>query len=289
LIFAEVSINSIAVDIDDNARAMVLAKAPPDLVQIGISVGTVVIMIDGTPAYDVVAAAVEKGERVLSREPRAWDFAVGERIVRIALVLKAPPGAVVDAEPDPEPIDSGDPVVRVHFRVVGDQLSSDSIAIDIDKGARTVVVGAVSADLGVAVGDVCVVINNQPSYEFLEGGFPSGEILLWDFAVGEKTVRLALIFMDESEQAPAREATEAPASEGEASFLDFRCEDWGPDVSLPRPVPEPWHKPMFANLPEIPIADRQYHERPPRPLAYKWEGWGREKDDPGERPQFGFL
>jgi hypothetical protein len=285
VITVELPPDRFAVDINDSAAVVILSEVPPDLQQVGIGIGSIVSIIDGPPAYDYIAAAEARSEGVLSREPTLWGFIVGGKTIQVMLIFRAdvtpsvealarapaapaaPASAVVDAEPDPEPIDSGDAVIRVHFRVVGDQVSSDSIVIDIDKGARTVVVGGVSADLGVAVGAVCTAINDKSPYAFLKGGLPNGEVLSWDFAVGERTVRLGLVFTE-----PASEAAEAPASEGEASFLDFRCEDWdSPDFSFPRPAPAPWHKPMFANLPEIPITDRQYHERPPRKMAVHWE------------------
>jgi hypothetical protein len=236
----------------DKSRRVTLSKPLSDLEQFGIGAGTLITTIDGEPAMDYIAAAVERGEDIVTCEPRAWEFLLGERIVQIALFAK----------------ESHAELIRVRL---ADSETTAAIVVDIDKRARTVVVGEALGNLTVPVGAVCTCIDDTPPYAFLEGGLPSGQVLPWDFVVGEKTVRLALIFTDESEQAPAREAAEAPASEGEASFLNFRCEDWdSPDFSYPRPVPEPWHKPVFANLPEIPITDRQYHERPPRKMAVEW-------------------
>ena len=77
---------SIGVAIDDGQ--IVLAKAPDDLVQSGIGVGTVVAAIDEQPAGAFLAAAFQNGEEILSRKPRIWSFIVGERTVHVALALK---------------------------------------------------------------------------------------------------------------------------------------------------------------------------------------------------------
>jgi hypothetical protein len=252
----------------DKSRRVTLSKPLSDLEQFGIGTGTLITMINGQPAMDYIAAAIERGEDIVTCEPRAWEFLLGERTVQIALFAKARPAEVI----------------RVRLT---DSETTAAIVVDIDKATRSVVAGEVLGNLTVPVGAVCTAINGNAPYKFLEGGLPSGDVLLWDFAVGERTVRLALIF--ESVEATEQAAAEAPANAGEASSVDFESEAWDGGGFAPRPAPAPWHKPIFANLPEIPITDRQYHERPPRKMAVDWDPF-REPDDPDQRrPQFGFL
>src|ERR1700730_11349633 len=80
-------------------------------------------------------------------------------------------------------------------------------------------------------------------------------------------------------QASWRSAATGDAAEAtSADFDDRPSEDWVPVG--PEPVPEAIvdallfvRPPVCLNLPEIPITDRQYHERPPRKMAVNWRGW----------------
>jgi hypothetical protein len=232
----------IGLSIDDAGR-IILATAPDDLAQSGIVAGTVVAAIDEQPAGNFVAAAFQKGEEILSRNPRVWSFIVGERTVRVALAVEAP----------------GAELIRVRLTCEG---STDTVVIDIDTEARTVVLGAVPIDLAqIDVGAVCTAIDDRPPFEVLESdvGVPVGVALPWDFAAGARSARLMLIFRNET---GADEPAEAPISEG----------------AIPHNT-EPVATPGLVT--GIPFSDRSYHERPPRPMAVHWEGWGRESDDPG--------
>jgi hypothetical protein len=169
------------------------------------------------------------------------------------------------------------------------EISPDSIAVDIDEEGRTVFLSEVPIDLeqvGIAIGTVCTAINDQPTYDFLaEGRLSCGEPMRWDFVVGGRSIRLMLVFTNEItpsvaaiEQAPASDAAEATS----ADFDDRPSEDWVPIG--PEPAPEAIvdaplfeRQPVCLNLPEIPVGDHGHERvRPPRSIAYEWEGWGRE-------------
>jgi hypothetical protein len=234
---------AIGLSIDDAGR-IILATAPADLEQSGIVVGTVVAAIDEQPAHAFLAAAFQKGEEILSRNPRVWSFIVGEQTVRVALALIESRSAEL-----------------LRFRLACEG-STDTVVIDIDTEARTVVLGAVPIDLAqIDVGAVCTAIDDRPPFEVLESdvGVPVGVALPWDFAAGARSARLMLIFRNET---GADEPAEAPISEG----------------AIPHNT-EPVARPGLVT--GIPFSDRSYHERPPRPMAVHWEGWGRESDDPG--------
>ena len=81
-----VEVPSIAIDIDAAARTVVVSEASFDLQQIGIVVGTVITVIDDRPAYDFIAAADARDERILTRVPIYWTFAVRERTIRLLLI-----------------------------------------------------------------------------------------------------------------------------------------------------------------------------------------------------------
>jgi hypothetical protein len=238
---------AIGLSIDDAGR-IILATAPADLEQSGIVVGTVVAAIDEQPAHAFLAAAFQKGEEILSCRPRVWSFIVGEQTVRVALALiesQAPPGEVI----------------RVRLTCEG--YADGGVAIDINTGARTVVLGEVPANLAqidVAVGAVCVAIDDQPPFEVLESdvGVPAGVALPWDFTAGVRSARLMLIFRNET---GADEPAEAPMSEG----------------AIPHNT-EPVANPGYIS--GIPMSDRSYHDRPPRQPAVHWDPF-REPDDPG--------
>ena len=239
-------------------RQVILTQAPADLEQIGITAGTVVSAIAEQPAYDYAA---KNGKNTLSHRPRPWDFIIGERTIRIGLKKAAAENAAEEDDAEaPASDDSGPPraeVIRVRFTTsVGDE-----VFVDIDKSARTVVLGEVSANLaaaGVVVGAVCSAINGMAPYEFLKGGLPNDKILQWDFAVGEKTDRLGLIFTETSENAsPGARVSDAVNCQPANSFYKGGIIE-GPGF-----------------VTGIPFSDHSYHERPSRKVAVEYVGsWG---------------
>ena len=239
---------SIGLSIDDAGR-IVLATAPDDLAQSGIVAGTIITFIDEQPAAAFLAAAFQKGGEILSRKPRVWSFIVGDQTVRVALALiesQAPPGEVI----------------RVRLTCEG--YADGGVAIDIDTGARTVVLGEVPANLAqidVAVGAVCVAIDDQPPFEVLESdvGVPAGVALPWDFTAGVRSARLMLIFRNENgEYAPVGASVSDAANRRSANSF---------------------HKGGIIERPGfvtgIPFSDHSYHERPPRKVSVEYVGsWG---------------
>jgi hypothetical protein len=162
---------------------------------------------------------------------------------------------------------SADTVRFTMHEMVDGQMSADVIAIAIDKATRTVALAAVPVDLAQigGVGAAVTAINGNAPYVFLEGGLPTGEVLWWDVAVGKRTIRLALIFKDES-GAPAGPASASgfilPDSTGSSDNpveLAVHAANWSRHDSGDYPQPE--------------------RVRPPRPTAVSWDPF-REFDDP---------
>ena len=239
MLILEVARNTLFVCMD-KSRRVTLSKPLSDLEQFGIGAGTLITMINGQPAMNYIAAAIERGEDIVTCEPRAWEFLLGERTVQVALFAKAWPAEVI----------------RVRL---ADSETTAAIVVDIDKGARSVVVGEVLGNLNVPVGAVCVAINDTAPYEFLEGGLPNDKILRWEFSVGEKTVPLALVFTDENgEYAPVGASVSDAANRQSA---------------------DSFHKGGIIERPGfvtgIPFSDHSYHERPPRKVSVEYVGsWG---------------
>jgi hypothetical protein len=175
---------------------------------------------------------------------------------------------------------STDTVRIIMHEMIDGQISADVIAIDVDKATRAVSLAVVPADLaqiGVAVGARCIAINGNAPYAFLEGGLPTGEVLQWDVALRKRTMRLQLIFKEESGAAEQVPSDDVPVSEADG----YWSEDWNrfAQAAPSADIDEPWRDRGPAGLTEMAIPDHQRERvRPPRPMAVHWEGWGREPD-----------
>jgi hypothetical protein len=179
------------------------------------------------------------------------------------------------------------------FGMITVEVSPDSIVVDIDEEARVVTFSEVPPDLaqiGIAAGAVCASINEEYAYHFFAkgGALSLGKPLKSLFFVGSKSISLVLIFRDAvvPSVAPieraASESTAAPTSDASEDGAIPHNTEFVVSHPAEEPVNAPWRdpRPVFANLPELPIADRQHERvRPPRPLRYEWPGWGREPDD----------
>ena len=258
--------------------------------------------VDDPAILDSAQKAVEDDPilAVIDERIAAIEAAVPPDLTKITiggptLGLESLVSASMEGDPAPveSPIDGGGSdnieapgtpnaeTVRISLNeVIDGQISADTIAIDVDKVTRAVALAVVPADLaqiGVGVGAAVTAINSQSSYGFLEGGLPVAEILQCDVALGKRTIRLQLIFRDESaEQVPS---DDAPASEADG----YWSEDWN---RFAQAVPSadsdaPWRdrRPVFGSLTEMPLSDHQRERvRLPRPMAVDWPGWGREPD-----------
>jgi hypothetical protein len=160
------------------------------------------------------------------------------------------------------------------------ELSLDSIAVEIDDSAQTVVLAEVPADLeqvGIHSGCTCTRIDGQPAYQFFAEAAERQEALSygeWEFIVGDRRIRLLLVF---------KEDVAASVSAIEHPVIDTVAEpEAAPDANIDAPWRDP--RPVFQNLPEYPVGDpRHKRERRPNYTAIQnWEGWGREKDPPKE-------
>jgi hypothetical protein len=218
----------------------------------------------------------------------AIEAAVPQDLTKIAvggptLGLESLVSASMEGDPGPaeSPIDGGisdnpatvsapsaETVRIIMHEMIDGQISADAIAIDVDKTTRAVSLAVVPADLvqiGVGVGAAVTAINGNAPYVFLEGGLPTGEVLQWDVALRKRTMRLQLIFKDESgaaEQAPS----------GDASASDsggYWSEDW---KRFAAPAAADIDGRLgFVNVPALPAWDHQPERvRPPKPTATSW-------------------
>lgn len=181
------------------------------------------------------------------------------------------------------------------------EVTPDSVAIDIDEAARVVSLAEVPLDLeqiGIFAGARCAAINGEYAYHFFAkgGALSLGKPMPWDFFVGEKSIRLVLIFKENVtasvsriERGPASDAGEGSVREAaEAPSEDFdRCRSYSVDPEpAPASVDALWRdpRPVFQNLPEYPVGDR-HHQRewlPNYTHAHRWEGPWCEKEEPKE-------
>jgi hypothetical protein len=167
-------------------------------------------------------------------------------------------------------LSEGQPLITV-------EVTPDSVAIDIDEAARVVSLAEVPLDLeqiGIFAGARCAAINGEYACHFFAkgGALSLGKPMPWDFFVGEKSIRLVLIFKENVtasvsriERGPASDAGEGSVREAaEAPSADFdRCRSYSVDPEpAPASVDAPWRdpRPVFQNLPEYPVGDR-HHQR----------------------------
>jgi hypothetical protein len=168
------------------------------------------------------------------------------------------------------------------------ELSPDSIVIDIDAETGTVTLTEMPADLlqlGLGAGTACSEINGQPAVSFLDAGaLPLGSAMEWAFVLGDRIIRLLLVFEENFTESLSGIALAAAAASkvDEAISADF---DEPQEATWDHPNADTaWRdpRPVFQNLAEYPVEDAapRVRERPPRPLINNWKGWWSEPDDP---------